>query len=864
MKSYYRRLFYLICSLVLVTTYIATSFVPESLIYSQDIARRSKVLTQAQAHSPVITTVASSVFTPQGFEERLKSNETLQVALIALDKDSTLTVSREPISAQSAERVADILQRGIKFLVITGSDAVNTFKCVVQPIRTILEERNDLKSIENLLIFSSVGSASFSFNNEGEGVRITNTNIAPDLLIESERYTVWLGIMKGFVKAVEEFEKEISALLPDGDLRSIKDDISVLSSQITTIDESGGNIENLDTAFKEFIGKYSEIFGDAAATLNGRLGIRDENVLDITITADDMEALGIIADEKRDFNAPKITFEIAHAPKLGLSVIKDARFTKIIMDEVKAIAGDVTGLEFYNGPTYVDIGRLQTKEEVVKGVMHNFEISDGAIILGGDSGNDVKMLSMDLGQRLVFRFYVGKHDQFDSYFSEVADEARDQVIQSPAENGPAEIAYLFSSILDGLGKPLSEFCFSDNEHSYDALITQNSIQLAIERSQRTQDIRLFEAQALLDLLDDRNGEQSRSGIGAPDFKEGDVSEYNPLMLLVGSPSPQAFASAATMWHEYSEWWGFDVPVVTSTGRGRGYKSLVQKTLRFFEEEDAKDGGSRAEGFRERYGTEIQNALDLDAQALYDEYNIPIKTYNELKEAYDKFEEEHKSQQGYDDIFQSHKNELREYEELIERQKQTMLTEAKVIAFILTEYGVPESLISLEEISDNTYSNMVESHGLIRVLNENKLFDPNKELKIHVVADGFHRLRSLLQAMQMFNQERDETWQINAEAPYKPILNNLNQDLLADYLEHMIGDPNGEILDQNGDRIIHGEIGRILERNLAEGAGIAWFRQEVEQVWTEERVDFLRTNILKDYLDLLPSHVNVTPNSSESR
>jgi len=193
----------------------------------------------------------------------------------------------------------------------------------------------------------------------------------------------------------------------------------------------------------------------------------------------------------------------------------------------------------------------------------------------------------------------------------------------------------------------------------------------------------------------------------------------------------------------------------------------------------------------------------------------------------------------------------------------MLTEAKVIEFILVEYGVLESSISREEISDNTYSNMVESYSLIQVLNVNKLFDPNKELKIHVVADGFHRLRSLLQAMQMFNQERGETWQINAKAPYNPVLNNLDEDLLTDYLEHMIGDPNGEVFDQNEKRIIHGEIGRILERNLAEGADIAWFRQEVERIWANQRIDYLRMNLLKDYLDLLPSYTSATPNSSES-
>ncbi|GEM_PF-6654489 len=98
------------------------------------------------------------------------------------------------------------------------------------------------------------------------------------------------------------------------------------------------------------------------------------------------------------------------------------------------------------------------------------------------------------------------------------------------------------------------------------------------------------AQKLLDFLD---GKSYQTKIGAKDFSKEEG--YEPLIFAVGSPSPEAFVNAAREWSKYSEEWGRQIPVVASTGRGRGAVPFIENTQDYY---DKSGRYASAESFRE--------------------------------------------------------------------------------------------------------------------------------------------------------------------------------------------------------------------------------------------------------------------------
>ena len=89
---------------------------------------------------------------------------------------------------------------------------------------------------------------------------------------------------------------------------------------------------------------------------------------------------------------------------------------------------------------------------------------------------------------------------------------------------------------------------------------------------QAKDALLPEAQRLLEFLATESIERE-----APAISRDDVGKVNPVILALGSPSPAAFKKAALDWAQYKEWGFENVPVIASTGRGRGYKNVVVMT-----------------------------------------------------------------------------------------------------------------------------------------------------------------------------------------------------------------------------------------------------------------------------------------------
>ncbi|HEC93730.1 MAG TPA: NAD-dependent epimerase/dehydratase family protein, partial [Candidatus Atribacteria bacterium] len=212
-----------------------------------------------------------------------------------------------------------------------------------------------------------------------------------------------------------------------------------------------------------------------------------------------------------------------------------------------------------------------------------------------------------------------------------------------------------------------------------------------------------------------------------------------------------------------------------------------------------------ERFKQKYKEDIRKVKILNAEELYDEYN---------------------------------------------KDGKGVLTEAKVIKFILIAEGVPEDVIYLEESSSNTLANMEESYTLIKEVTR-QFPEPNKKLKIHIVTDGFHRLRALLTAIEVFkyggpyrkNKSKIEPdWEINAEALYIPRFNKMEDDVVIKYLEHMIGKSD------EPKEVLLGEIERILGYRLPREARIPFIQKEIENDWNSEVMEDLR-KFLKDYKDL---------------
>ena len=359
---------------------------------------------------------------------------------------------------------------------------------------------------------------------------------------------------------------------------------------------------------------------------------------------------------------------------------------------------------------------------------------------------------------------------------------------------------------------------------------------------------ISKAQELLDFL----GKRDIDGEAGP-IAEGDDKTNTPVILALGSPSPEAFKNAALDWKKYTKEWGFkNVPIIASTGRGRGYAFFVIKTLEFLEKEDKKNSTEYRKEFLDRYGSEINEA---EAESINDLQKNYRDNYFESKDS--------KSTPGG---WIKAAGELRKYP-LFKRVKSTpadVLTEAKVISFLFEKYGgmseeEAKKLISLEEISDNTYENINESY---EILDEIQQANPDKPLKIRIIAAGFHRMRSFLIAVGSMKEgqkrnsklkilkpksdydtrAKDEVlWEINAEdserLSLKEMFETYGEDSFYDYSAQMIGEPNG------GDE---GEIGRFVS------FGGQWLvhskivTNATVYEWGKKNADHLRNFLLGDY------------------
>ena len=217
---------------------------------------------------------------------------------------------------------------------------------------------------------------------------------------------------------------------------------------------------------------------------------------------------------------------------------------------------------------------------------------------------------------------------------------------------------------------------------------------------RSANVKVFDE--YLDFLSTKDG-------GDPAFTQRDVSSYNPVILALGSPSPETFVAAAKQWRELKNWWGWNspVPVVASTGRGRGYKELLVNTVDYLKKLDQRSPEARSlKSFVNGYQAEVQKTLAEDIVDL-----------------------------------------MSDYERASDDARKNMLTEAKIIEALLIANGVDKKDIYLEEKSNNGLANITDSFEFITAIQHQAPFYQNgKALKVLVVADSFFNLRAGLTTM----------------------------------------------------------------------------------------------------------------------
>ncbi|RKY37642.1 MAG: hypothetical protein DRP72_03015, partial [Candidatus Omnitrophota bacterium] len=357
-------------------------------------------------------------------------------------------------------------------------------------------------------------------------------------------------------------------------------------------------------------------------------------------------------------------------------------------------------------------------------------------------------------------------------------------------------------------------------------IIQNSLEFAnrldILRTEKIKKTLLTKAQRLLDFLDGRlNREITLKSIEASDLSLKDVYKYNLLILALGSPSPEAFVNAANKWHQYKKWWEIDIPVVASTGRGRGYKSFVVNTTRYYEkriEEGEVQYQQALVSFKEQYREDLQKLDILTPEQLSEEYYT---------------------------------------------HKKGVLTEAKVIKFIFTAEGVPEEAIYLEEESNNTLVNIEKSYDVIKNEILFTFKSPNKPLKIVLVADAFHRLRALINTWNVYrkgapedkNKDKIESnWEINAQPFYQPNLTEIDEEKLFEGQPSYLGQWINPVRDKKDGSIRdYGEIGRIRIFKMVEYPECREIKKYIEENWSKEKLAELYY-LLKIYTQIRNSSI----------
>ncbi|MFA5346136.1 MAG: HAD-IA family hydrolase, partial [Candidatus Omnitrophota bacterium] len=347
-------------------------------------------------------------------------------------------------------------------------------------------------------------------------------------------------------------------------------------------------------------------------------------------------------------------------------------------------------------------------------------------------------------------------------------------------------------------------------------LVANSASSGIKLKEANQAL-LFEAQRLLGFLSKTRLEKEAEPISV-----NDLGRFNPIILVLGSPAPKAFKKAALDWLGYRQHGLGNIPVIITTGRGRGYSELVLGTLRFLEEEDAKNNTDFALKFEWEYASEIEKVRITKVE------DLRIQYLQALKDG---------------------------------KLDSRVLTEAKVVAFILRMYGVDTAAMILEERSTDTYHNISESLKIIEHLEERYRVSGNDlELKIRIVAAGFHRLRALMVTIGLLNEGtkhrafleatnnmeylrdlniRDSSWQFNAEDSENMNLSELPEDLLYEYLIHMIGNFSTQV-------DIRGEIERLTEVSGAWLIHSSRVKAAIESYWGTPIATELRKRLIRDY------------------
>ena len=346
---------------------------------------------------------------------------------------------------------------------------------------------------------------------------------------------------------------------------------------------------------------------------------------------------------------------------------------------------------------------------------------------------------------------------------------------------------------------------------------------------------LPEAQNYIDFLGKTKLENETDPIS-----KDDAGRFNPVILALGSPSPEAFKQAALDWKKYKKW-GFErIDIIASTGRGRGYKNFVQMTLAFLGQEDIKNGTDYKQLFLKKYKDEIDKAKIQDMDTLTEEYYSIERSVNPKinQEAYVRLEE------NYDGNFNNRFKKT-------EKNNSGKLTEAKVIKFIMEMYAGEDikGFMHLEELSNNTYDNISESMEIIKNIQKKFIENGNKKpIKIRLVVASFHRLRALLVAISICKEKTSAMnfsnakgkyednrvmgykWQINAEDSEKANLASMPEEVFFDYVKQLIGskEDSGEIKRiksvYNGLLLVHSTD---IERAVS-----------IDGVWSPKRVDKL--------------------------
>lgn len=302
---------------------------------------------------------------------------------------------------------------------------------------------------------------------------------------------------------------------------------------------------------------------------------------------------------------------------------------------------------------------------------------------------------------------------------------------------------------------------------------------------------LKEAQALLDFLDGKSNRGVTKAIESPDANKGDAGKYNIMILAVGSPSPEAFVNAARRWREYKKWWGRDIPVVASTGRGRGAVPFIKNTQRYYRT-NTKAAERFGELIKER-GKELTEAEVI--KFIFKEGGVPERAiYLEMQSTNTRENLEY----SYDVI----RNEV--ISKLGDKDKDKPLK----IVVVADAFHHLRALLTTYQVY--------------------KMGGPNGKNKDKI----------------------EESWEINAEPFYQPDLSKeLDDEKLFEgdpsYLEQWIS---ADVKDKEGNVLDYGEIGRLKQYNLIGYDECGDIKKYINSQWSNKKLSKLR-DLLKKCTDL---------------